>query len=47
MIDTEANELRRVGNATISGGRVAYRQHAHLSGHAIEILHAFGDRVIA
>ena len=46
MFDTEENKLRRVGNATVSHGRIAYRQHAHLGGHAIEILHALRDGVV-
>jgi hypothetical protein len=29
MFDTEANELRCMGDGTIPRGRVAYRQHAH------------------
>jgi len=37
MFDSEANKLWRMGDATISRGRVTYRQHAHLGGHAIEI----------
>jgi hypothetical protein len=47
MFDTEANELRCMGDATVPRGRVPYGQHAHFGWHAIEILHAFGDRVIA
>ena len=38
MFDTEANGLRRMGDATIPRRRVAYRQHSYLGGHANEIL---------
>ena len=47
MFDTEANKLRRMGDAVIPYGRVAYCQHTHLGWHAIEILNAFGDGVVA
>ncbi len=47
MFDTEANELRRMGDGTIPRRCIAYRQYAHLGWHAIEILHAFGDGVVA
>ena len=46
MFDTEANKLRRMSDATIPRGRVAYRKYAHLGWHAIEILHAFADGVV-
>jgi len=47
MFDTEANELWCGGDATIPRGCVAYCQHAHFGWHAIEILHALRDGVIA
>jgi hypothetical protein len=47
MFDTEANKLRRMSDATIPRGRVAYRKYAHLGWHTIDILHAFGHGVIA
>jgi hypothetical protein len=47
MFDTEANKLRCMGDATIPRGRVADCQDAHLGWHAIEILHSFGDGVVA
>ncbi len=47
MFDTESDELRRMADATIPRGRVAYCQHPHLGWHAIEIPHAFGDGMVA
>ena len=46
MFDTEANELRRMGDATVPRSCVSDCQHAHLGWHAIEILHAFADGVV-
>ena len=47
MFDTEANKLRRMGDAAIPRGRVPYGQHAHLVWHAIEILHPLRDGMVA
>ena len=47
MFDTEANELRRMGDATIPRGCVPYGQHAHFGWHAVEILHALSDGMVA
>ena len=47
MFDTEANELRCMGDTTVSRGCVPYCQHAHFGWHAVEILHTFGDGMIA
>jgi hypothetical protein len=47
MFNTESNEFRRMGDAAISRGRVTYCQDAHLGWHAIEVLRALGDGMVA
>ena len=46
MFDTEANKLRRMGDATVPRSCVSDCQHTHLGWHAIEILHALRDGVV-
>lgn len=46
MFDAKANELRRVGDGAVAYSRIAHGKNANLGGHAIEIPHALGDRVI-
>ena len=46
MFYTEANEVRRVSNRTVSGRGVAHGEHAHLGRHAVEIPDPLRDRMV-